>query len=459
MDISCVELANNDVICLRAIEINTIPDLSITNYKSEEEIRKAYSELMKRTLSEVFQFYKSQFNHESFPDIALELLWVTEPVINQTYAARIRLFFLFRCVANTNQAGKDVLNRITNVFCNTLEVNKYGFTSVDFSEVNSALKQINSEHTVAVVKEGRMETMQIAAMPQCYTYDTFGADAPATEVLVNTLLRHPHSAVTIQLMPTLFTPDEESLIDNACQALGVLVRGVQSPGWNMVFESAQAAYNTYSYYNSNKNRALFSYNVIIRGKHDAVEDIASSIRTQLRSENEINTLVLPLESALISSDDSYYPAPWILHERLTEEASSQTYGLAVGCIRLPNIITAEEAATLFCVPIGGPSIKAGFVINESEQTNKQYGEGLIDSGDITIGKLKNSNNTIGLSLKDIAKHMLVVGTPGSGKTTFSVSLLDRLWKDHHIPFLVIEPAKNEYRALVQSIPDLQVCTR
>jgi GTPase SAR1 family protein len=54
--------------------------------------------------------------------------------------------------------------------------------------------------------------------------------------------------------------------------------------------------------------------------------------------------------------------------------------------------------------------------------------------------------------------MLVVGTPGSGKTTFSVSLLDRLWKDHQIPFLVIEPAKNEYRALIQSIPDLQVFT-
>ena len=54
--------------------------------------------------------------------------------------------------------------------------------------------------------------------------------------------------------------------------------------------------------------------------------------------------------------------------------------------------------------------------------------------------------------------MLVVGTPGSGKTTFSVSLLDRLWKDHNIPFLVIEPAKNEYRALVQSIPELQVFT-
>ena len=63
-----------------------------------------------------------------------------------------------------------------------------------------------------------------------------------------------------------------------------------------------------------------------------------------------------------------------------------------------------------------------------------------------------------ITQKDLAKHMLVVGTPGSGKTTFSVGLLDRLWKEHKIPFLVIEPAKNEYRALVQSIPELQVFT-
>jgi len=28
-----------------------------------------------------------------------------------------------------------------------------------------------------------------------------------------------------------------------------------------------------------------------------------------------------------------------------------------------------------------------------------------------------------------------------------------LWKEHNVPFLVIEPAKNEYRALVQSIEE------
>ena len=48
---------------------------------------------------------------------------------------------------------------------------------------------------------------------------------------------------------------------------------------------------------------------------------------------------------------------------------------------------------------------------------------------------------------------MVVGKAGTSR---SVLLTGR--RDTHIPFLVIEPAKNEYRALVQSIPDLQVFT-
>ena len=103
---------------------------------------------------------------------------------------------------------------------------------------------------------------------------------------------------------------------------------------------------------------------------------------------------------------------------------------------------------------------AGLVVNESDKSSRTYEDNVVGGGDIIVGALKSSSHgdTIGVSLKDLTKHMLVVGTPGSGKTTFLVGLLDRLWKDHKIPFLVIEPAKNEYRALIQSIPDLQVFT-
>lgn len=51
----------------------------------------------------------------------------------------------------------------------------------------------------------------------------------------------------------------------------------------------------------------------------------------------------------------------------------------------------------------------------------------------------------------LAKHALVVGVPGSGKTTTMFSILHQLWlpanPEERIPFMVLEPAKTEYRAL------------
>ena len=49
----------------------------------------------------------------------------------------------------------------------------------------------------------------------------------------------------------------------------------------------------------------------------------------------------------------------------------------------------------------------------------------------------------------LTKHGLVVGVPGSGKTTTMFNLLHQLWSPvgAQIPFIVLEPAKTEYRAL------------
>lgn len=162
--------------------------------------------------------------------------------------------------------------------------------------------------------------------------------------------------------------------------------------------------------------------------------------------------------------DNFIPQPWIVNEVLVQaERNAQIWSYSTNFsnfYRLPYVITAEEATEFFRMPLGTQRVSAGLPINDTESSSKTYSNNLINAGDIEIGVLKSSGNkdTIGISLKDLAKHLLVVGTPGSGKTTFSVGLLDRLWKEHHIPFLVIEPAKNEYRALVQSIPDLQVFT-
>lgn len=53
-----------------------------------------------------------------------------------------------------------------------------------------------------------------------------------------------------------------------------------------------------------------------------------------------------------------------------------------------------------------------------------------------------------LNITDLTKHALVAGVTGSGKTNTCFHLLEQLWLEHGIPFLVIEPAKREYRRLL-----------
>lgn len=183
---------------------------------------------------------------------------------------------------------------------------------------------------------------------------------------------------------------------------------------------------------------------------------------QMTAPNLSFVSLTPSEAYL--GEQSLFSMPWVLSDQILNKGRNTSLWssgmVSPALYRLPYIVTADEAASFFRLPVGSDKINAGFVVNEAGKSNKTYSENIINAGDIELGKLRAAmgNNAIGLSLKDLAKHMLIVGTPGSGKTTFSVGLLDRLWKEHHIPFLVIEPAKNEYRALVQSIPDLQVFT-
>jgi hypothetical protein len=59
---------------------------------------------------------------------------------------------------------------------------------------------------------------------------------------------------------------------------------------------------------------------------------------------------------------------------------------------------------------------------------------------------KDTANTYNISLDALTKHAVVIGVTGSGKTTTVMNLLDQVVEARK-PFLVIEPAKTEYRSL------------
>lgn len=69
---------------------------------------------------------------------------------------------------------------------------------------------------------------------------------------------------------------------------------------------------------------------------------------------------------------------------------------------------------------------------------------LVQSGDI------KKNMPVYLNKDDLDKHTFISGVTGSGKTTTCQNIL----LDCDLPFLVIEPAKTEYRSLLKKCPDL-----
>lgn len=87
------------------------------------------------------------------------------------------------------------------------------------------------------------------------------------------------------------------------------------------------------------------------------------------------------------------------------------------------------------------------------------GTDVIDLGHI-IDSARPSAASYMLDINDLSRHGLIVGVTGSGKTNTCFHILKNLW-GHGIPFLVIEPAKTEYRALLNDPtlgPDLRIFT-
>lgn len=470
MNISTMGLTSGEVVALGALEITAIPHISIIDDRPNaiEEVLARYKNETSSLLNEIYQIYKTASTATSWQkDIAVELLWTTRAVKNQPFKAAVSLFIVIRAIDADEAGAAALVESVVQQCRSTLQLQKYECREIDHSALADTMVRISDARVQAIIKEEKAENLQNQILPYCYAYDRLPASNEELDRLVSVLADHPNCAVSMQLMPTVFQNGEAAEIDQTAQLLDTLRRGVSSQSvGNISFTLAEKHAENYKYYSAHKNAALFAFNILIYGSDPAVSNITNRVFGQLSSGGERTAALkaVDITAAELGKDSNFYPLPWAVNELLQNRGRDGrlwSAGLfSPALYRLPYILTGEEAAELFRLPVGSDRVGAGLTVNEADKTSRTYAENIINAGDITVGVLRSSvrGDTVGFSLKDLAKHMLIVGTPGSGKTTFSVSLLDRLWKEHHIPFLVIEPAKNEYRALIQSIPELQVFT-
>ena len=123
---------------------------------------------------------------------------------------------------------------------------------------------------------------------------------------------------------------------------------------------------------------------------------------------------------------------------------------------LGNWITTNELGMLAGLP---QKEVVGLSLNEEVEFGLNYQKPQNENNRIELGCLIQNGNEleespIYLDKEELDKHIFVSGVTGSGKTTTCQKIL----KKSNMPFLVIEPAKTEYRVMYRQDKDIKIFT-
>lgn len=186
--------------------------------------------------------------------------------------------------------------------------------------------------------------------------------------------------------------------------------------------------------------------------HTVVYFTAEHSSTYLRLKNLLRSIYQGSESTLSPLEAHDLPGEVRGHLLQLPQLQSDTDGshllfhsLSHYRNKLGSLLTADEL-----------SIMAGLPEHELQGVRRRKTVNfIVDLPDVVADPLdlgvvidrgrRYPNNRVHLSRADLNKHLFVTGVTGSGKTTTCLNLL----LESGLPFLVIEPAKTEYRELAR----------
>ena len=117
----------------------------------------------------------------------------------------------------------------------------------------------------------------------------------------------------------------------------------------------------------------------------------------------------------------------------------------------PTWLRSQEAGRLY----GSPRRPLpGFAIEAASDFDVPR-ERKVEGKQLALGEIQvlraGTRRPLTISLDELQRHVLICGVTGSGKTVTSFHVLRHLWRDHRVPWLVIEPVKGDYWRLAQML--------
>ena len=380
---------------------------------------------------------------------------------------RITLYLIFRYSGNQNIAEEEIRSVETRIK-NALP-QEYSFEKLSDAEIKSILDLSWAKEAVEITKrENEFRGDEYPTGDEArrfYCSWAWVATDNDMESICSALLKHPtKSAVEVTICSTEYLDDEQSWIGTSINTLRecmngetlkshstgkVLWVGRKLPNLKPPMENYEKIQKQYI------NSRMFLTSIRAYAEQD-VQSIAESLLVG-SVKNEGSFLKTYRGQQAFSYLESCYANVDISSQLRTEYWRNNGSNLPLRAQRLHRLCSAEEIGSFFRIPIPTKSGFPGFLLDTGlGSVRKKTGSrskillgNYLDEGD---GKTPASFET-----QQLAKHGLLVGVPGSGKTTAMFNILDQLWNvpnELKIPFIVLEPAKTEYRALT-TLPEFK----
>lgn len=122
---------------------------------------------------------------------------------------------------------------------------------------------------------------------------------------------------------------------------------------------------------------------------------------------------------------------------------------------LLSLYTLEELRPMFSFPILYPGESIECLKETDPKPDRKSKKSKMSLGISSLGY------DVEFPIKNFVKHAFIAGVPGAGKTNTMLHLVTSLWRRNikeRVPFLVLEPAKQEYRALakIEGMEELRI---
>lgn len=463
-----VEAGNGQAVGICVAEVESVPYYELINHdldKANREVQTAFAQIING--------FSRQMEQEK---TSLEFLWRSVPAKDQTYAAQVEMYVIFRMLGNSQEIDrlKGTLESFLRNFSNEVAGLNYEIAELEKeSDYLDFMKSLESKNNLAVYAVAKKE--RILTMPM-YGYIYYNdvvqpSENVNTALITNALSNYPDSVVSFQVIPTSYTDLEVQmlgLMKNNINLLATNLRMQRGPRLDMTVKRAVSYYEQMAMVSS---EPCFYYNFVIYSDANGATALGSKIIEQLETDDKEWDSSFELVDASTQMKDpgsNFMVSSWVVSNTLVYQLREKEFWNADNApthmLRMRYLLSPRELKSVLKLPIDDGNA-VGLESRRTQRNIEKLNNRILEEGSFKLGRIRNllklkdsGSMDAGIPLDDFTKHGLIVGMPGSGKTNFSLGMLLQFWRDYHIPFLAIEPTKNEYRSLVDAIPDLQVFT-